>query len=1102
MNAKNLLCAIFAASFFASGFALAQDTENTRMLSQGAVSQNNIAFVYDGDLWIANRDGASPHRLTSHEGAETSPRFSPNGQSIAFSAQYDGNTDVYIMPIAGGVPTRLTYHPDPDFVEGFTPDGSAVLFSSTRDTFTRRYRKLFTVPVAGGFPTALPIPNGLRASYSSDGKKIAYIPIAERFNEWKNYRGGTCSRIWIYDTGDHSVQQVRQPEGRCNDTDPVFIGDRVYFRSDRNGEFNLFAFDPATEAVEQLTHHDDFPINRITESADTIIYEQGGYLHLFTPATGKSEQLKIGVTSDLTELRPRFDSDSKWIRNVGISPSAKRAVVEYRGEIVTVPAKKGDARNLTQSTGAHERSPAWSPDGKQIAFFSDADGEYKLHIVPQDGKGEATVYEPEGHGFFEEPKWSPDGTKISYRDNSWSLYVFDIAKKESSKICSEPHYGPGGVRGLSHNWSPDSKWIAYTVNTEAMIQQAFVYNVNDKTSHPITDGMSEVSDPVFDRSGKYIYFLSSTDAGPVKHWFAMSNNDMELSNEIYMVVLQDAGENPLAKENDEESPEESKDSKEKSDKDDNKNKGADKVPDKDADKDADKEKAADVKIDFDGLDQRILEVPIPDAVYSNLAAGPEGTILFVKRTKDGDSELDSFSLKSRKTETMLEKVNGFVVTPDGKNLLYSADNSFGIAPTTGKIDAGKSKLDMSGIQVRIDPKAEWKQIFNEVWRINRDYFYDPHMQGADWPAMKAKYETFVDDCVTRDDLNRVLMWMCSELSVGHHRVGGGEERRTADSVPGGLLGADFEIADERYRLKKVFGGLNWNGPMRAPLTEPGVRVKAGEYIIAVDGKDLKASDNIYRHCENTAGKIVELTVSPNADGSNSRTVKVVPVSSETDIRNRDWVEGNLRKVNEATDGRVAYVYVPNTAGAGHTYFKRYFFPQAGKDAIIVDERFNGGGQVADYYIDILRRPYISHWATRYGEDFMTPTGSIQGPKVMLIDETAGSGGDLLPWMFHKLELGTLVGRRTWGGLVGILGFPVLMDGGSVTAPNLAIWTEDGFVVENVGVPPDVEVEQYPADIIAGHDPQLEKAIEVVLKQLEENPPKKYKKPPYPIRVRK
>ncbi len=1093
MNGRTTFCTIYLLCLAACFQPLqAQDSQNTRMLSQPAISKANIAFVYDGDLWIAKRDGSNAHRLTSHEGNEASPRFSPDGESIAFSAQYDGNTDVYIMPVSGGAPKRLTYHPGLDQVEGFSPDGKSVLFSSTRDVFTNRYRKLFTVSIEGGFPNALPIPNGLRASYSSDGKKIAYIPIAERFNQWKNYRGGTCSRIWIYDTEDHSVQQVRQPEGRCNDTDPVFIGDKVYFRSDRNGEFNLFSFDQETEAIQQLTEFDDFPINRITESSDAIIFEQAGYLHRFEPANGKSEQIQVGVSTDMTEVRPRYASGSRWIRNAGISPSAKRAVVEFRGEIVTVPAKKGDVRNLTHSPGVHERSPAWSPDGKQIAYFSDLDGEYKLHVASQDGKVDPDIYEIEGHGFFEDPKWSPDGTKISYRDNSWSLYVFDIAKKESTKICSEPQYGPPPMRGLSHNWSHDSKWITYTVNTLAIIQQAFVYNVDDDKSYPISDGMSEVREPVFDSSGKYIYFLASTDAGPVKHWFAMSNNDMEFSNEIYMVVLQDDGANPLAKENDEE---ETKDEPEKKSDEESDTKGDEQDDDK-------KKGSEDVKIDFAGLDQRVLALPTGVGIYSNLMAGPEDTILFVKRDQNGDSELVSYSLKKREPTTLLNSVDGFSITPDRKNLLYSVKGTFGIAPTSGKIDAGKSKLNLDAIEVRIEPKAEWAQIFNEVWRINRDFFYDPDMHGADWPAMKKKYEPFLEHCVTRDDLNRVLMWMCSEVAVGHHRVGGGEERLSPNSVGGGLLGADFELADGRYRLKKVFGGLNWNGQLRAPLTEPGVRVTAGEYIIAVNGNDLKSSDNIFRHFENTAGKIVELTISSNADGKDSRTVSVVPVSSESALRNRDWVEGNLRKVDEVTDGRVAYVYVPNTTRAGHTYFKRYFFPQTHKEAIIVDERFNGGGQVADYYIDHLRRPYISHWATRYGNDFATPTGSIDGPKVMLIDETAGSGGDLLPWMFHKLKLGTLVGRRTWGGLVGVLGFPVLMDGGGVTAPNLAIWTEDGFVVENVGVPPDVEVEQYPADVIAGRDPQLEKAIEIVLKQLESNPPKKYKKPPYPIRARR
>ena len=1083
LRTLNTCCFLFTATIFA-GNVHAFDL--TRMVSHGAVSQSNIAFVYDGDLWIAGIDGSNPHRLTSHEGVETNPRFSPDGKRIAFSAQYDGNTDVYLMPISGGAPTRLTYHPAADNVEGFTPDGSAVLFSTSRNVFTRRYHRLYTVSTQGGFPQPLPIPNGLRASYSNDGSKIAYIPIAERFNQWKNYRGGTCSRIWIFDNNDHSVQPIPQPEGRCNDTDPVFVGGLVYFRSDRNGEFNLYSFDPNTGGIRQWTDYQDFPINRITESADSIIFEQAGLLHLFRPATGEANFIPLSLTTDQTEIRPRFVSGKKWIRNADISPSGKRAVVEFRGEIVTLPAKKGDVRNLTQSPGSHERSPTWSPDGSKIAYFSDADGEYKLYVAQQDGKGDAQVFPVEGAGFYEAPQWSPDGSKISYRDNSWSLFVFDLANKTSTKICSEPTFGPPMVRGLHHSWSPDSKWLAYTVNTPAMIQQAFVYNLDSKQSTAISDGMSEVSEPVFDRNGKYIYFISSTDAGPVKHWFAMSNNDMELSNAIYLVVLQDDGANPLAKQSDEE---QAKSDSEKEAATDDKDKAKSSQP-------------ATVKIDAEGLDQRILALPTPEGNYSNLRAGPEGTVLFVKRDKEGESELASFSLESRETTSMLSKVNQFAVTPDGKNLMYISPSGYGIASTKGKIDPAESKLNVDGIEVRIDPRAEWKQIFNEVWRINRDYFYDPGMHGCDWVAMKSKYEPLVDRCVTRGDLNRVLMWMCSELAVGHHRVGGGQQRLEADSVGGGLLGADYEVVNDRYRFKKVLGGLNWNGKMRAPLTEPGVRVQPGEYLLAVNGQALSARDNLHRHFENTAGKIVEITVGPNPDGSKSREVKVVPVDNESQLRNRDWVEGNLRKVHQATGGRVAYVYVPNTTGAGHTYFKRYFFPQADKQAIIVDERFNGGGQIADYYIDHLRRPYISHWATRYGNDFKTPSGSIDGPKVMLIDETAGSGGDMLPWMFNKLKLGTLVGRRTWGGLVGVLGFPVLMDGGSVSAPNLAIWTEDGFIVENVGVPPDVEVEQLPADVIAGRDPQLEKAIEIALQQLETDPPKQYKKPAYPIRVRK
>jgi tricorn protease len=1099
---------LFLASSLVALPIWSQDAQNTRLLESPTVSRQHLAFTYDGDLWISDRDGSNPRRLTRHEGRETSPRFSPDGQWLAFSGEYDGNVDVYLLPVTGGSPRRLTFHPDADEVEGFTPDGKAVLFSSGRNSFTSRYRQLFTVAVDGGLEIQLPIPSGLRASYSADGKKIAYIPISERFQQWKNYRGGTCSRVWIYDVADHSVMIVPQPEGRCNDTNPVFVGNKVYFRSDRNGEFNLYSYDLDSKELKQLTNFTEFPVQNLSGGEQGLALEQAGYLHLFEPQSGKLTQVKIGVTTDGIETRPRFVSGNQWIRNSGVSPSGARAVFEFRGEIVTVPAEKGDPRNLTNTPAVHERSPAWSPDGKSIAWFSDEGGEYQLVVAPQSGEGDRKSYKLTGAGFYDEPKWSPDGKKLSYRDNAWSLYVLDLESGRCDKITSEPQFGPESIRGLHHSWSADSQWIAYTVNTLAFIQQAFVYNVAENKSSPISDGMSEVSEPTFDPSGKYLYFFASTDAGPVKHWFAMSNADMETSNQLYVAVLQNDGANPFARESDEEGSKGANGGDKPAEANAEANTEAKPALEKEAGGEEKKakpepKKPTPVKIDFDGLQERIVVAPLPAARHSALAVGSEGQLFLIKEDQNGTRSLVNFSLKTRKATPLVEsEVADFALTPDGKKLLYAAGKSWSIVESGGKPAASAAKLNLDAIQVRVDPRTEWNQIFEEVWRINRDYFYDPGMHGCDWAAMRERYRQFLPHCVTRDDLNRVLMWMCSELAVGHHRVGGGDDVTAPKSVPGGLLGADFEIDSGRYRVKKVYGGLNWNGELRSPLTEPGVRVGAGNYILAINGQELKADDNIYRLLENTSGKNVSIKVGPKADGSDAKTVTVVPITNESALRNRDWIERNLRRVQEATGGRVAYVYVPNTTKLGHEYFKRYFFPQTDKQAIIVDERFNGGGQVADYYIDHLRRPYASHWATRYGKDFITPTGTIFGPKVMLIDETAGSGGDMLPFMFRKMGVGTLIGRRTWGGLVGVLGFPVLMDGGSVSAPNLAIWTEEGFIVENEGVPPDIEVEQLPSEVIAGKDPQLEKAIEVVLKQLEENPPTEYKKPAFPIRARK
>jgi len=1091
---RKWFCSLLLLLVFSMGFSVSLtgqvDIHDTKFLSQPAYSGSHVAFLYAGDLWVADANGTNVRRLTSDQGIESEPIFSPNGRLLAFSAQYDGNTDVYIVSVEGGVPQRLTWHPGGDIVRGFTPDGSSVLFVSSRFIFTRRYTQLFTVPIDGGFPVQLDIPNAFKASYSPDGRRIAYTPLSEAFRQWKNYRGGTVSTIWLYTFSDHSVIKIPQPEGRCNDTDPMWIGDKVYFRSDRNGEFNLFAYDIASGGVEQLTRHNDFPILDASAGDGNIIYEQAGHLHIFDVQSQRSRKMTIGVAADLLEIRPRFVKNARYIRNASISPSGARAVFEYRGEIVTVPAEKGDPRNLTGTTGVHERNPVWSPDGKHIAYFSDESGEYALHIEPQDGKGAVKKFKLDGEGFYAYPVWSPDSEKLTFVDNARSLFWIDAETGKIKKIGTESIYSPGAFGSIRGVWSPDSKWIAYTLNSAAYVEKVYIYSLEQDKSYAVTDGLSDVSDPVFDQSGKYIYFFASTDAGPVKHWFAMSSADMRMTRAIYLATLRKDMPNPLAKESDEEKIKEEKPEEKK-----------------DESKEEEKEEEPAFTIDFDGFDSRIVALPIPEGNYYSLQTGDAGKIYYIEAPATAvgpfgrGTKLHMYDLNEHKDKEIISELNGYELSADNKKILYNSRNAWSIVASSGG-KPGEGKLGVDAIEVKIDPRSEWAQIFDEAWRVNRDYFYADNMHGADWNAMKRKYAPFIPHIACRNDLNRLIRWMCSELGVGHHRVGGGDFLLEPKRVAGGLLGADYSIENNRYRFKKVFGGLNWNPDLRSPLTEPGVNVNEGDYLLAVNGQNLTAATNLFSMFENTANKIVEITVGPNPDGSGSRTVNVVPIANESSLRNRDWVEGNIRKVDEATGGRVAYVYVPNTTSLGHAYFKRYFFPQADKDAIIVDERFNGGGQVADYYIDILRRPWVCNWNMSFGDDIKTPSASIQGPKVMLIDETAGSGGDLLPWMFRKFELGKLIGKRTWGGLVGTLGFPVLMDGGMVTAPNIAIWSEDGWVVENVGVPPDIEVEQWPAEVIAGHDPQLEKAIEVIMGELRQNPPQKLKRPPYPVRVRK
>ena len=747
------------------------DPLDTKLLTQPAISAQHIAFIYAGDLFVANHDGSSVRRLTTDDGVESNPVFSPDGRTLAFSASYDGNVDVFTIPVAGGAPTRLTWHPGADLVQAFAPDGRAVLFASQRAVHTTRYFQLFTVPVSGGMSEQLPIPNAFSATYSPDATRIAYNPIPPRFSQWKSYRGGTASQLWLYTTKAHAIEKVPQPPTRANDVDPIWMGDTVYFRSDRAGEFNLFSYDTKSRTVKQVTKHTDFPVLTAAGSGGRIVYEQAGVLHLLNVSTGKEDRLKIGVPSDLRETRARYTRGTRWIREAALSPTGARAVFGFRGEIVTVPGEKGDVRNLTQSAGAHDRSPAWSPDGRSIAYFSDASGEYQLYIAPQDGRGETRTIKVAGEGFYRDPVWSPDSQKIAYSDNSLSVYWVDVKSGASKKVASQPIYSP--VIIVSTAWSPDSKWLAYAMDNQSLITTVYVHSIEQGKTHQVSDGLSDVRDPEFDKSGKYLYFFASTDAGPVKDWFAQSNADMELSSGIYVAVLQNDLPSPIARESDEEKPGAPDRPGDKPAPPAEKPEAEKLPPEQPADKPGAKPADRPFRIDFDGLEYRILDLPVPVGNLSSLQVGNAGQVYYL-RTADAGTSLQRYDLNTRKNDTVLPSVAQYAVSADAKKLLYRSGQNWSIVVTNRAVQPSEGRIAADTIEVRIDPQAEWKQIFNEAWRINRDYFYARNMHGVDWAAQREKYAEFLPHAATRADVNRVLEWMSSELSVGHHRVGGGD----------------------------------------------------------------------------------------------------------------------------------------------------------------------------------------------------------------------------------------------------------------------------------------------------------------------------------------
>ena len=1112
---------LFAIASLALGSLAAFAQTTPLLLRNPSLSRDKIAFVYADDIWTVPRDGGDAQRLTSVAAVTDGPYYSPDGSQIAYSTLENGVNDVYVISADGGVPRRLTWDPSGNAAVGWTPDGQDVLFASARDSFSD-FQQLYKTRADGtGSPAALPLPTAVWGSLSPDGGTIAYVPVEQWQKAWKHYRGGQTTPVWLVNL--KSLDLVKVPrDSNSNDSYPVWEGKTVYFLSDRNGPVSLFSYDTESKQVAQVVDNHGYDLKTLAAGPGALVYEQFGSLHLFDLASHQEHAVNIAVHGDLPSLVPHLANiPARELQSVGISPTGMRLVVEAHGDIFTLPAEKGDTRNLTKTPGVAERSPAWSPDGKSIAYFSDASGEYQLYIRDQEGMQPPKVIDlgPDP-SYYYDIAWSPDSKYVAFTDKHLHLWYADVttAGAKPVKVDTGLRGSFGGAFEVS--WSPDSQWIAYTRDLENQFHAIFFYSLATHTSTQITDGMSEVAHPAFDPSGKYLYFTASTNNGPSDAGIDLSSLNRAESSSVYVIVLAKDGASPIPPESDDENAKKS-DEKSTSDKDQDKSKDQEKsaapsgdksqASDKDsAKKDSDKKSAEKPKptvIDLAGIGNRILALPIPARNYLLLDVGKTGVLYLGEGSPFGRSSsaggppirsLWRFTLEKRKTEEVLSDLSSVHVSFNGEKIFYAHGQGWFIAGASDlKPGGGEGKpVNNHGMFAVVDPRAEYAQMYHETWRIERDFFYDPGLHGLDVHKIEAKYQPYIAGLASRDEFTYLCNEMLGEIQIGHMFVRG--PRESSDAPRPGLLGADYTVENGRYRFAKIYNGQNWTPSLIAPLTVPGVNVSEGDYLLAVNGRELHASDNLYSFFDGTAGKQTVIRIGTKPDGSDGRDVTVIPTDSEHGLRNIDWIESNRRLVDKLSGGKVAYIYMPNTGGAGYDNFNRYFYSQIDREAVVLDERYNEGGFIADYVAEVLGRKPLSGAIERDGKPIHDPVGAIFGPKAMIINQSAGSGGDAMPWYFRKAGLGTLVGVRTWGGLVGIGGYPTLIDGGSVTAPRYAIYGLHGdWEVEGHGIPPDVEVEELPKDMAAGHDLQLEKAVQIVMDQLKEHPVTAPPVPPYP-----
>ncbi len=1046
--------AVFLTLATVAGTAAAH-AQGARFLHQPDVSASRIVFVHANDLWMVGRDGGRAVRLTSSEGAEIDPAFSPDGQWVAFTGQYEGNTDVYLIPSAGGQPQRLTWHPAADFVQGWTPDG-AVLFQSNREASPTMRSRFYTVPPAGGLPAPLALPQAHHGGMSADGAYVAYQEIGYFDPEWRNYRGGQAQPVGIVSTA--TWDRATPPWEGERQMDPVWMDGAVYYLSERDWASNVWSFDPRTGVERQLTEHSDFDVKSLGAGAGVVVYEQAGYLHELDPASGRTRKLEIDVAGDMNWSRRRWtDVPATRLRDARLSPTGKRALFEWRGELFSVPAGNGSWRNLTRTPGVADRHPAWSPDGARIAWFNDAGGEYGLVIAEQ------------------------DGAKLAFTDTHYRVLVLDVESGAIDHVDTDRFAHP--ERSMNPVWSPDSRWIAYARRLDNQLRALFVHDTESGSTHQLTDGTADAIAPVWDESGKHLYFLASTDYGLNTGWLDMTSYDRPVTRALYLALLRADEPSPfLPRSDEEESPD---------------GESADAETDDDA---------PEVAIDIEGIGRRIVSAPgLPMKNHVGLVPGPAGTVFVLETGDDAASlKLRKYSVEDREAQDFVEPVQAATVSHDRKQILYRSGSAWRVVGTEQPPAGDDGRLDLDGMRVRVEPQAGYAQMLRDGWRFMRDFLYVDNQHGAPWDDVWEWYSAWLPDVRHRADFNQLLDMLSGEIAVGHSYVFGGDYP-DLDNPRTGLLGADLEPADGFYRIARIFDGDRWTPGATGPLSLPGLDVAEGDYLLAVDGAALRPPDNPYRLLEGTAGRTITLTVSSSPSTDEVRNIVVEPIPDETSLRTSAWVAASQARVDELSGGRLAYVWLPNTARRGYEYFNRMYYAQQDREGAIIDERNNGGGSAADYIVDMLDRELTGYFNSRAGDrkPWTQPMAGLFGPKVMVVNESAGSGGDLLPYLFRFRGVGPLVGTRTWGGLVGSWDTPPLIDGGFFVAPRGGFFDVNGeWAVEAEGVAPDIEVRNDPAPVIAGRDPQLEAPVREALRRLPAEGVQRKAEPPPPVRWRR